>query len=50
MHLKFDFLAPIMNLDREILEKEKIIGSIKNEPNDVIMNKEYIHTKLKGTK
>jgi len=39
-----------MNLDQKIFENEKIIGSIKNEPNDVIMNKEYIHTKLKGTK
>jgi len=36
--LKFDFFVVVANLDQEIFEKEKIIGSIKNEPKKVIMN------------
>lgn len=30
VNLKFDFLVAVANLDQEIFEKEKIIGSIKN--------------------
>jgi hypothetical protein len=38
VNLKFDFLVAVVKLDQEIIEKEKIIGSIKNEPKKVIIN------------